>query len=946
MSIHVLRLEHDFEWVQPGALSLLRGETGSPASLSTSLLDGILERGERESYVDRLIAAGELHRTEQLLRLGWIWIAGTIPGSDRSVCFPLVSVPVAQTRSRISKLFQIKQLTKTGIISVDRALDPVGDPALANLIAPDEREQLRGEIERDDAASLESWGERAVRATGLPIDVWHDPAVGTPFLVSRQPGLAAFAGVGLYLERVPARRTLRHELLSLATIDGLNESALGTLYGHGDFDDVPVDGSISVRPRTQRQQNVATAARSSEIAVISGAPGTGKTHVITSLAIDAVAEGQLVLVAGSTSYSSDVLLSHFAELGSVRPVPFGSSGLRRSLAQSFDTAVPERSNKKGFDWLVGGKQLDATFEQLLEALEARAQELTTEREAFGHRAAPDYAQTRVAMLERAGDLDELSTSIDRYFLPTPRDLLRNHDERVEESLDVDLDQLRKELRTDEHLANELRRRVADLRSIRGAVQRRGFDVELIRDNLDAIVRLGNDVRRLRAERLHLGYLNQMSSRRRNLRYALYSEILNNNREERARRIRRSETTYLEVAPLWVGSVDDIDILPQIAGLFDLVIIDEAAQLTQPAAAGALVRAKHAILCGDPQQLRHEATVTAAQVREATERFGTDPDVLDVANRSILDVALAEVPSQLLDEHFRSAPHLIEFSIRRFYGRHVKTVTRHPINEAADHIHVEVVDGAQCEGSGDERVNLHEVARCMRVAKNYIDKGCRSIGFISPFTAQARQLEQTILDEFSLSEIETYGLRVGTVRGFQGDEADVTILSWAIGGDEPDDEWEAVNIDAFFNVMVTRARNEVVVVTSNPSPPGLAGEHVQWAEPLDDLVTDEPSDSPWVHSVADALSEYGVPTRVGYRVGHYIIDIVAGAGADAVGIDCIPPADHWQRHLERSVTLRSVGWELTEAFEHMWFGRADEFVIELLSMYPQIRASLDSAPDRS
>lgn len=65
---HVLRLEHDFEWVQPGALSLLRGETGSPASLSTSLLDGILERGEREPYVDRLIAAGELHRTEQLLR--------------------------------------------------------------------------------------------------------------------------------------------------------------------------------------------------------------------------------------------------------------------------------------------------------------------------------------------------------------------------------------------------------------------------------------------------------------------------------------------------------------------------------------------------------------------------------------------------------------------------------------------------------------------------------------------------------------------------------------------------------------------------------------------------------------------------------------------------------------------------------------------------------------
>ena len=116
------------------------------------------------------------------------------------------------------------------------------------------------------------------------------------------------------------------------------------------------------------------------------------------------------------------------------------------------------------------------------------------------------------------------------------------------------------------------------------------------------------------------------------------------------------------APLWVGALEDVNaILPVGIGMFDYVVFDEASHVSQPGAAGALARAKRAIVCGDPQQLGHKSETSDEQVREATERFGTDPDILNVGQRSLLDIASAKVPAQVLDEHFRSAPHLIEFS---------------------------------------------------------------------------------------------------------------------------------------------------------------------------------------------------------------------------------------------------------------------------------------------
>ena len=136
-------------------------------------------------------------------------------------------------------------------------------------------------------------------------------------------------------------------------------------------------------------------------------------------------------------------------------------------------------------------------------------------------------------------------------------------------------------------------------------------------------------------------------------------------------------------------------------------------------------------------------------------------------------------------------------------------------------------------------------------------------------------------------------------------------------------------------MVTRARDQVIVITSNPAPPGLAGEYLRWAEPLTDLVLDDPIADPWTNEIVRVLNEYGVTTRTGYRVGSHSVDVVAGAKANAIAIDCRQHESGQDAHIERLLMLQRSGWQTTDCFESEWQGRVNDFVAELLIQLPAL-----------
>ena len=86
------------------------------------------------------------------------------------------------------------------------------------------------------------------------------------------------------------------------------------------------------------------------------------------------------------------------------------------------------------------------------------------------------------------------------------------------------------------------------------------------------------------------------------------------------------------------------------------------------------------------------------------------------------------------------------------------------------------------------------------------------------------------------------------------------------------------------------------------------------------------DDPWINRVADSLRNVGVPVRVGYRVGRYVVDVVAGEGDKAIAVECVPHVDGPTAHIDRAMQLRRMGWKTSDAYQSKWHGRVSEFAV--------------------
>ncbi|WP_229791803.1 AAA domain-containing protein [Micromonospora fulviviridis] len=362
-------------------------------------------------------------------------------------------------------------------------------------------------------------------------------------------------------------------------------------------------------------------------------------------------------------------------------------------------------------------------------------------------------------------------------------------------------------------------------------------------------------------------------------------------------------------------------------MFDLVVLDEAAHIDQLRAAPALARARRALVAGDPRQLRFvsfvaDVDVAATLHRQGLDRFG---DRLDVRRSSAFDVATGAAPVTWLGEHHRSVPHLIQFSARRFYGDRLELVTRHPRNERADVIDVLTVSGATVV----EGVNQAEVTAALDLVRRLADDPpAGGIAVVSPFRAQADALEAALLAAFDVDEIERLGLRSGTVHAFQGSEADVVIASLGLVDGDPPSRHRFVAEPNLFNVLVTRARARLTVVTSLRSPEGLVGDYLAYAG-RPPVAPDAEPVTGWTADLAEELRRLGLPVRPGYPVGRWRVDLCVGTDAEAVGVVCAVHSEGVAAHLERQRTLTRAGWRLHDVFASRW---ADD----------PIRAALDLA----
>jgi DNA replication ATP-dependent helicase Dna2 len=242
--------------------------------------------------------------------------------------------------------------------------------------------------------------------------------------------------------------------------------------------------------------------------------------------------------------------------------------------------------------------------------------------------------------------------------------------------------------------------------------------------------------------------------------------------------------------------------------FDVVLVDEASQLTEPDTLAAINRGGRFVLVGDHEQL--------PPVVRSGGRLGT----------SLFERLVDAHPEAavMLDQQYRMTQRIQAFSSREFYDNALRPATGEVAGQSLPDLGVQtggsVRDGVSFQdvtGTNDAHVDSTEAERVGEIVQEYVDSGVapEDVGVIAPFRAQVAEIGRRVPD----------GVAVDTVDRFQGSSKEVIVVSFVATGDLDGPIFED---HRRVNVALTRAKKSLVLV---------GDEDALRSEPLYDRMVD-------------------------------------------------------------------------------------------------------------
>lgn len=428
-------------------------------------------------------------------------------------------------------------------------------------------------------------------------------------------------------------------------------------------------------------------------------------------------------------------------------------------------------------------------------------------------------------------------------------------------------------------------------------------------------------------------------------------------------------------------------------MFDVVIFDEASQVTPADAVGSLLRAKRAVVVGDRRQLppmsfwksQIDETWFIDNTNGSTTQFIEDePDA-----ESVLDAVAAIMPDmrgrRMLNWHYRSRderliafsnaqPSLYDWSLNTFADARNEQCLFHSVIPQSE------------VGSYKDGSNPGEVQRVVTlVRKHIIENPDETLGVI---TMGARH-KTAILD--ALNEVAAHdpvlrsfiaggqpnnnGMEpffVKNLETVQGDQRDAIIISVGYAARNKDGSlnhsFGPLNKEGGerrLNVAVTRAKNRVTLVTA--FEPGeiketddqkegvkLLARYVKYAasggSDLGQQHRPYPALNPFELDVKQRLEAAGIPLIAQHGVSGYRIDFAALDPADAsrfvMAIECDGASYHARptvrdRDRLRQAQLERLGWRFCRIWSTDWFNNADAEIARVLEDWKQAVAEKDA-----
>ncbi|MBX3459797.1 MAG: DUF4011 domain-containing protein [Planctomycetes bacterium] len=433
---------------------------------------------------------------------------------------------------------------------------------------------------------------------------------------------------------------------------------------------------------------------------------------------------------------------------------------------------------------------------------------------------------------------------------------------------------------------------------------------------------------------------------------------------------------MEVMPCWLVSPETLSAcFPLDAGLFDMVIFDEASQMAVQFGFPALCRAKRSVVAGDEQQLRPFDLFGALGLQSESDDEPEDEDTAATESESILTLAKARFPEEMLACHYRSKfEELIEFSNQGFYQGRLITAP------SASGINIAPIEWRKVTGLWQGRSNKPEAQAVLELVHELLRAGeKRSIGVIT-FNSTQRDC---IMDEkdrrcgedpafaalIAQAENPVSGNRdealfVKNIENVQGDERDIIIFSI---GYAPQPDGRVYNRfgtlsqeggDNRLNVAVSRAKERIYVVSSiEPEQldvgsaknrgPRLLREYLAYAKAVSRRAADDRDavlravnpaldvrvartgtfESPLEQQVFEALSRSNLTLVPQVGVSGYRIDLGVVDPAEPsrylLGIECDGATWHSapsarERDAYRQRFLESRGWKIHRIWSRNWW----------------------------
>ncbi|MEC1939630.1 DUF2726 domain-containing protein [Bacillus velezensis] len=235
-------------------------------------------------------------------------------------------------------------------------------------------------------------------------------------------------------------------------------------------------------------------------------------------------------------------------------------------------------------------------------------------------------------------------------------------------------------------------------------------------------------------------------------------------------------------------------------LFDYLIIDEASQLELMPGILALGCAKNVVIVGDRKQLPHIPDTSAELSQFEIE------SCFNYVNNSMLDSIIKvyknRIPITLLKEHYRCEPMIIKFCNEQYYDGKLIPLTKQKSENEPSIVLIKTVKGNHMRFQGGKH-NIRELDSLDEDAiKNLVFPESYETGFIAPYREQINHAEQRFPEE----------ILKDTVHKFQGRECDGIIFSTVLDKKGSKNDVQFVDSANLINVAISRAKKRFVLVS--------------------------------------------------------------------------------------------------------------------------------------